>query len=102
VPIGGAPRVLGKLIPLLVDGAMIVILLAVGVVLGEVLAQKSTREVWSEAGSAPQFPPLELLQWLGPPVILGLSYVWLLSRGWSVGHWLKRRQARSIASPVSG
>jgi hypothetical protein len=85
---------LSRVMPTLLDGAVAVILLVVGVLLGELLAQKSTREVWREAGSAPKFPPLELLQWLGPPLFLGLVYVLLMTRGLSVGSWLKRRQNR--------
>jgi hypothetical protein len=86
-PTGGS-----KLIPVVVDVAVGLILLVVGVFLGEMLAGKPTREVLSEAGSAPKFPPLELIQWLGPPLLFGLTYAMLASRGLSVGGWLKRRR----------
>lgn len=91
-----------KRIPAIVDVAVGLILLVAGVFLGEVLAQKSTREVLTEAGSAPKFPPLELLQWLGPPLFFGLIYALLISRGRSVGGWLKRRQARSDEPVAAG
>jgi len=80
-----------KLIPIIADVAVGLILLAVGVFLGEMLAQKPTGQVLSEAGSAAKFPPLDLIQWLGPPVLFGLVYAMLASRGLSVGGWLKRR-----------
>jgi hypothetical protein len=80
-----------KLIPIVADVAVGLILLAVGVFLGEMLAQKPTGQVLSEAGSAAKFPPLDLIQWLGPPVLLELIYAMLASRGMSVGGWLKRR-----------
>ena len=80
-----------KLLPVIADLAVGLVLLALGVFLGEILAQKSTREVLSEAGSSAKFPPLELIQWLGPPLLFGLVYAMLASRGISVGGWLKRR-----------
>lgn len=82
----------GKLIALVVDVAVGLILLVAGVFVGELLARKSTREVLTEAGSAAKFPPLELIQWLGPPLFFGLIYMLFVSRGWSIGGWLKRRR----------
>src|SRR5262249_45221159 len=89
-PSGG---VVGKLLPIAADVVVCLLLLAVGAFLGEFLAGKPTREVWIDAGSSGRFPPMDLLMWLAMPVVLGLIYGLLISRGQSVGGWLKRRQA---------
>jgi hypothetical protein len=70
------------------------IVLAAGVFLGETLVRKSTVQVLRDAGSAVRFPPDELLIWAAPPVLVGLVYLLLVSRGATVGSWLKRRAAR--------
>jgi hypothetical protein len=67
------------------------VLLVISCWLGELLAGKPTREVWNEAGSSVKVPSTELLLWLAPPVLVALIYALLISRGLSVGGWLKRR-----------
>ena len=84
-----ARQLLGKL----VDGVVGLILFVVGAMVGETVAEKSTREILESAGSAPKFPPLDLLIWLGCVVGFVLIYVWLGGRGWTVGGWLRRRAA---------
>ncbi len=84
-----ARRLLGKLL----DGVVGLILFAVGAMVGEYVAEKPTREILESAGSAPKFPPLDLLIWLGSAAGFVLIYVWLGTRGWTVGCWLRRRAA---------
>lgn len=84
----------GKLLPILADIGIVLIMLVVGVMIGEVIARKPTRTILREAGSAARFPPTNLLMWLGPPLVLVLVYAWLGTRKWTVGTWLKRRAAR--------
>ncbi|MBA4187418.1 MAG: hypothetical protein C0467_05300 [Planctomycetaceae bacterium] len=82
-----------NLLPLVADVAVGLILLAVGVFLGELLAQKSTGQILHEAGTAMKFPPIELIQWMGPPVVIVLVYGLLASKGRSVGGWLRKRRS---------
>ncbi len=84
------PRGGSKLVAVVVDVAVVLILLVAGVLLGEVLARRPTREVLTDAGSAPKFPPIDLLMWMTPPVLLALVYALLASRGKTVGGWLRR------------
>jgi hypothetical protein len=81
-----------NLLARLADVAVVLVLLALGAMLGEVLARKSTREVL-DGLAAPKFPPTDLLLWLAGPVVLLLAYVWLGTRGKTVGGWLRRRAA---------
>jgi hypothetical protein len=74
-----------------VDVAVVLALIAIGVVCGELLVRRSTMEVLREAASAPKFPPVDLLMWLSPTVLLMLIYALLLSRGRSIGSWLRNR-----------
>jgi hypothetical protein len=67
------------------------LLLLVGGLIGEVLVKKSTGDVWREAGSAPKFPPIDLLLWLAPPIMLMLIYYLLITRRKSLGAWLQNR-----------
>ncbi len=83
----------GRLLAVAADVLVGLALLLVGVLLGELLCRKSTRQVWSDAGGAVEFPPVELLMWFAPLVLLALVYGLLLSRGLSVGNWLKKRLA---------
>jgi hypothetical protein len=69
----------------MVDVVVVLVLLAGGAFLGEMLAGKPTREVWQDAGSSVTFPPIDLLMWLAPPVLLALVYALLISRGKSLG-----------------
>jgi hypothetical protein len=77
----------------LINAVALVLLLAAGVFLGELLAKQPTRQVLTEAGSAAKFPPLELLLWLSPPLLLLLIHALLSSRGASLGSILTRRAA---------
>jgi hypothetical protein len=80
-----------KPLPIVVDAMIGLLLLLVGGFIGEVLAEKSTGEVWREAGSAPKFPPMDLLLWLAPPIMLLLIYYLLVTRRKSLGAWLQKR-----------
>ncbi len=82
-----------KLVAVVVDVGIGLILIVVGVLLGELVAKKSTRDVLSEAGSAAKFPPIDLLMWMAPLVLFGLVYVFLAGRGKTLGGWLRRRSA---------
>ena len=84
-----APR---KLVAIAADAAVVLVLLGLGVLLGEFAARKPTAEILENA-SGPRFPPTDVLVWLGGPVLLLLIYAWLGSRGWTLGGWLKRRSA---------
>ncbi|MDB5310273.1 MAG: hypothetical protein JWO38_4475 [Gemmataceae bacterium] len=75
----------------LVDAVAVLILTGLGVMVGEVAVRKSTREILSAAGSATKFPPTDLLIWLGCAAFFVLGYVWLGTRGRTLGGWLKRR-----------
>jgi hypothetical protein len=80
-----------KPLSIVVDTIVGLVLLVLGGLLGEVLARKSTGDVWRDAGTAPKFPPIDLLMWLVPPLMLGLIYGLLISRRKSLGGWLQRR-----------
>ncbi len=84
-----APR--RKSLSIIVDGMIGLLLLLMGGFLGEFLAQTSTGDVWHNAGSAPKFPPIDLLLWLAPPSILILVYYLLVTKRKSLGAWLQRR-----------
>lgn len=81
-------------ISIAVDVAVSLVVLVVGMFLGEVVAGKGTQQVWNDAGGAVKFPPDELVLWAGPPLLMVLTYVFLISKGASVGWWLQRRAAR--------
>jgi len=87
------PRAGRKLLPVVVDVLVVLVLVGLGVLAGELLVKKSSGQILSESSSAPKFPPVELLMWLAGPVLAGLIYLWLGTRGWTVGGWLKRRAA---------
>ena len=80
-----------KILAFVVDVAIALLVLVVGAIVGETLAGKPMGEILRSAGSAPKFPPTDLLVWLGSSVVFGLIYAWLGTRGWTVGCWLKRR-----------
>jgi hypothetical protein len=80
-----------KPLPIVVDAMIGLLLLLVGGLIGEVLAKKSTGDVWREAGSAPKFPPIDLLLWLAPTIMLMLIYYLLITRRKSLGAWLQKR-----------
>jgi hypothetical protein len=75
-----------------VDLVVMLVLIAAGAFLGEVLAGKPTREVWVDAGSSVIFPPTDLLMWLAPPVLFALVYGLLVSRGKSLGARFRRAE----------
>lgn len=85
-----------KLKPLavVVDVAVGLILVVIGGWLGEKLAGEPTTEVWKASLTAPKFPPEDLLLWLSPPVLLGLTYGLMSSRRKSLGTWLLKRLQR--------
>lgn len=85
------PKSERKQVPVAADIAVFAGLVVVGIVVGELLTGKSMFEVLSESGSAPKFPPVDLVLGFAPPVALVLSYLLLKSRGWSVSAWLRRR-----------
>ncbi len=85
------PRREATLLPVLADFAVFVLLVAVGVLIGQLLVGKPTMQVIADAGSAAKFPPKELIVWAGPPLMFGLVYVLLGSREKSVGAWLRRK-----------
>jgi hypothetical protein len=94
VPAPTAPPSGGrKLLGIAVDVMVGLILLVIGVVLGELLAKQSTREVLKDAGSATKFPPIALLLWMAPSVLFALVYMLLAGRGKTLGGWLRRRSA---------
>ena len=76
-------------IAFVVDVAVGLLLVGVGVLIGEFAARKSTREI-IDGASGPRFPSVDLLVWLGGPVLLVLIYVLLGTRGRTLGGWLKR------------
>jgi hypothetical protein len=73
------------------DGIVVLILLGVGMLVGEMVARKPSGMILREAASAPKFPPIDLLLWLGCAAFFALIYVWLGTRGWTLGAWLRRR-----------
>jgi hypothetical protein len=85
-PVAASRRVLA----VVVDVVVAIVLLGLGVLVGEFATRKSTAEIL-DGVSGPRFPSVDLLVWLGGPALLLLIYVWLGTRGWTVGGWLKRR-----------
>jgi hypothetical protein len=79
-----------KFLAVVVDVVVLLLLIAVGGFLGEMLAGKPTLEIWQDAGSSVKFPSIDLLMWLSPPVLLTLVYVLLMSRGKSLGARLRK------------
>jgi hypothetical protein len=80
-----------KVLAWVVDGVLALLVLAAGALVGELVARKPTRDILSGAASAPTFPPTDLLLWLGCVAVFELTYVWLGTRGWTAGGWLRRR-----------
>src|SRR5262245_46072121 len=89
-PPPAAPRE-RKLLGAVVDVLVALGLVAIGVFCGELLARQSTTEVLKDAASAAKFPPVDLLMWLTPTVLLLLVYALFISRGKSAGGFLRRR-----------
>jgi hypothetical protein len=84
------PRGGRKLLPTVVDVAVGLILIAVGVFGAETFLKKSTGKVLADA-SGPRFPSTDLVIWAGLPLALVLIYVALANRGMSLGGWLRRK-----------
>jgi hypothetical protein len=80
-----------KVLGIVVDVAVALVVIVVGTICGELLAQQSTREVLTDAGSAAKFPPVGLLMWLAPTVLFLLVFALLANRGKTLGAWLRRR-----------
>ncbi|MBN9518568.1 hypothetical protein J0H58_08630 [bacterium] len=74
-----------------VDVAVGLALAGGGALLGEFAVGKSTATIIQEAGSAPRFPPTDLLLWIGCVATPLLVYALLANRGKTVGGWLRRR-----------
>jgi len=91
-----------SLLPLVADLVTFAVLVVVGMLLGEFLAQKPTGTVLSDAGSAAVFPPTDLLLWGAPPATFALIYLLLNGRGRSVGAWLRNRRASEANSVHKG
>jgi hypothetical protein len=79
-----------------VDVLVGIILLVIGGLLGEVLAQKSTGDVFWDASASVRFPPIDLMLWLAPPTLLLLIHGLLISRRKSAGAWVQRRKDRRV------
>jgi hypothetical protein len=75
----------------LADGVVVLILLALGALAGEMVVRKPSGTILRESATAPRFPPIDLLLWLGCAAFFALIYVWLGTRGWTLGAWLRRR-----------
>lgn len=86
-----APRPDRTRLAWMVDGFAFVVLLAAGAFLGETVARKSTIQIFSDAPASAKFPPTELLLWIGCVAACGLLYVWLGTRGWTLGARIRRR-----------
>jgi hypothetical protein len=67
------------------------VLAALGILLGEFATGKSTADILRDAGSAPKFPPTDLLLWLGCVATPVMGYLLFARRGKSLGGWLRRR-----------
>lgn len=80
-----------KTLAIVADVVVAIVLLAIGMLVGEAVVGKSTGQILSNV-TGPTFPPTDLLLWLGCIAFFGLIYVWLGTRGWTLGGWLKRRQ----------
>lgn len=85
------------MLPFLADLGAFVLLVVVGLFLGEFLVRKPMGQVLSEAGASPKFPPIDLLLLVGPPVMFGLVYLLLGGRERTLGAWIRRR--RKAAPP---
>jgi hypothetical protein len=75
----------------LADGVVVLILLAVGALVGEMVVRKPSGTILRESATSPRFPPIDLLLWLGCAAFFALIYIWLGTRGWTLGAWLRRR-----------
>jgi hypothetical protein len=86
------------LLPFIADTVAFLLLVVVGLFLGELLVHKPTGEVLSELAS-PKFPPVDLLIWAAPAVLFALVYLLLFQRGLSLGALLRRRAAEQVPNP---
>jgi len=74
---------------LAVDVVVTLVLLGIGMLIGEMVAGKPTSQILSGI-TGPKFPPMDFVLWLGCVGFFGLVYAWLGTRGWTIGAWLKR------------
>lgn len=79
-----------RVVGLAVDAVVVLSLLGAGVVAGEELAGRPAAALIDEA-RATGSPSMDLLLGAAVPVVFVLVYLWLGTRGWTVGGWLKRR-----------
>jgi hypothetical protein len=73
------------------DAGGFLLMLVVGALVGAMVAGKSSLRILEDAPASPKFPPTDLLLWVASVAVFGLFYVWLGTRGWSLGNWLRRR-----------
>lgn len=83
------------LLPFVADFVALVVLLGAGMLLGELLVRKPTGDVIGDAAAAPKFPPVELLLWAAPPLMLALVYLLLAGRGRALGALVRARNSPS-------
>jgi hypothetical protein len=81
----------GRVLGLAADIAVGLVLAGGGALLGEFATGRGTGTILRDAGSAPKFPPVDLLLWLGCVATPLLAYVLFANRGKSVGRWLSNR-----------
>lgn len=80
------------LLPFVADLLAFLLLVVVGILLGELIVRKPTGEVLAEVAN-PTFPPLNLLLWAAPAVMFALIYILLGRRERTLGGWLRRRRS---------
>jgi hypothetical protein len=79
------------LLGLLVDAVVVLTLAGGGALFGEIVTRRATAAILEDAGSAPKFPPVDLLVWLACVAFPLLVYTLLGNRGKTIGGWLRRR-----------
>lgn len=86
-----APRPERKGLALIADATAFVVMLALGAGIGSMIAGKPSVQILSDAPASPRFPPTDLMIWVASVAVFGLLYVWLGTRGWSLGARIRRR-----------
>jgi len=81
-----------SLLPFIADLVAFLLLVVVGLLLGELIVRKPTGEVLAEVAH-PTFPPVNLLLWAAPAVMFALIYILLGRRERTLGGWLRRRRS---------
>lgn len=80
-----------KLLARIADGAAFFAMLALGAVVGSMVAGKSIAQIFADAPASPRFPPTDLMILVASVAVCGLLYVWLGTRGWSLGARIRHR-----------